>query len=380
VVTSSSTCQLATSSQSSVLSLSSSSSSSGGSCTALINGTHTSGSSSVGVNVLYDVFSTAVRFRVWYPISVRVSVNPSTTGGGDKNAFNSSITLRQISRTECSPLRQSAKYAVMATIGGSGLSFTGEIDVTSFVNVISTTVSGLTVSSSSSILSLDTTNAILTAVNNGTEVLTVNGISSTVTVSANATVIVEPEGYANVQDLDVVLVTSGAFQLNAPSSVSEPSSNLTSASFDASVRLSHVLTQEGHSGNVVVYANFEDGSRMEVSRRSGVSVTSLATNELSVNGNISSGWFGVVNTGAVSRCGYLIHAEWQTCEDIDARFIEAHLYRSIPDLKAALQDVGVGVTEVNITTTTATIRTVSLNPHPPPHLPRFSFVSFVSYF
>jgi hypothetical protein len=281
-------------------------------CVTRVDATNFIGSANVTIVIQYGTFSSSFSFRIWAPLSARVVFVNTTESTVTLDLNRSSkVTLQQLYRTDCNPVYQQVKFSVLSDLGGIDLQTMSPIDVTANVQVIPAS----------------RTNSIVTIQGNvvrgagvGVENLVLNG--STVTNVVNGTVTVQ-SGHVNVSTLDVSLVTAAIFQKTIGSTVTTVSSNVT-----AQAVLAHMLNYEGASGQVFVYANFADGSRMEVTKQSGLSVISLATADLNVTGGSNSGWAAQIPTGASSKCGYMVRADWNTCADIDLNLIQELLSSS----------------------------------------------------
>jgi hypothetical protein len=317
-VTSSSSCALASSGDSSVLTMQG--------CNARLTSSHTEGAASVNVNVAWQSFQAFVSFRIWFPQSA--SIVFVDDGGNQRN----NVTLKRIYGTECSPVYTQSAFAVLASIGGRQLATVSNIDVTDFIVAASNATSILTVSGQK-----------ILGHQAGVAKLYLSGSSLTQTAT-NATVTVDDE-YATVGNLDVVMVTGVSFQQSMTSSVASTSSAST-----PQVILQQVLTKEGDSGQVFVYANFDDGSRMEVTRQTGLNVSSLVSADLSISGGVSSGWTSAVAVGATSKCGLLLSASWKTCDTVTIADIAARLANASA-LRDAITGAGINATQVNYTET-----------------------------
>jgi hypothetical protein len=219
-------------------------------CVVSIRGTHTDGSRAVTVQASAgsgNQHIVDVPIRVWVPLSVQLSIVDAD--GKDKGAVLKTIAGASRSAADCTSRRfQSAELIAVATFGGKDLSSVTRVDVT---------CSSHFVSSSPGVIAIDTgSGTTVTGVQAGAARITVGRWPSTsfqIQALQDASVTI-------VRLLPVVI--TGSSWTEYFTSVAGGTPRETAS---ALLRPTQELTAEGQSATVLVYAEFSDGSVVDVS-------------------------------------------------------------------------------------------------------------------
>ena len=254
-------------------------------CTLVLSGRETGGGNA---SVLLPALARSLRVRVWYPISVSVSI-------GDE-------LLHRISGAGgLSSVYQSTDVVVLATFGGEGLAPVVDVDVSSLVTLSL---------ANSSVATLDA-DFRLHGLAAGSTTLRVSSAPA-LSVQASVTVSDTP---VELSQLQVLLVTGVAWETAAPATVAlgmMPGAGPWRASFNATVQLEQQLAAEGDVAEVFVYATFADGATQQVP----ATEVLLASNLAGVLTQVAEQGTGhaatmTVAAGAAAFAGDVLTATWR---------------------------------------------------------------------
>ena len=248
-----------------------------GNCTVSVSRYHTLGSSSVSVEVKHLTFTVSLPFRVWFPTSVTVTAVDSNLG---------EILTGSEVRDGCRSY-QTTKLLAYGTFGGAGL------------RTESAYISSLVMFTSSDVSVASVAGVLLRGLSVG---------HTTVSISAAATVHIIPSvvsvtnAVVHVERLSVIVLSSTSAQAIAAAGIYDSITVIFSAQLH--------LSAEGNTADVVVYANFDDGTYLDVSDHAAVSSSNRF---IGVSRDAQNLPRITVLPGATSLCDRVIVASWGVC-------------------------------------------------------------------
>jgi len=265
-------------------------------CSVTADATHSAGVESMPITVSYGELASSVRYRVWYPETVRIEstdnalgpVLPDTTR--NNHALNGSINdlLNAYQTGTCSRRFQTAELTAYARFSTGSDNRT--VDVTRLVTFVSSNTTVAVISSSS-----------VSGRVPGIAEVTVELLSPSVSQDSPVTLTVTDTLHdaASVQGLTVILY-SGTSWITSVDSVS------LSGKGEPTVEFNQALSAEGDTASVVVYAEFSDGTYEDVTSES---VLTSIDSSVSVSGSAL-----IVEVGALTMCSPAVLAAWSLCD------------------------------------------------------------------
>lgn len=287
-------------------------------CVAQITRQHTLGASQVPVTITLDTLTYSLNLRVWNAANIQIAPE--------------SATLSRLPLTECSPEYMRARVKVTCDMQAPTLEPLRNVDVTNLVSFSTTSGNNRVISTTTSSNGIVT----VTGVGQGQDSLTIQ-----TTLPVSPVLITVSDVAASVTSLHVALVTSVQLTSQGTTSVS-PNTNPISVP----VQLAHQLTREGNSGQVFVFATFDNGLEMDVTAHPGVAVTSTAGQSLLINRAQDLSWTGSVGVGGVSQCGNALKAQWSVCTNVPTLEQIVERLRNTDSILNILNDNGIGVDTV----------------------------------